>query len=135
MDTLVSLMKVVIAFLFPLIFTITSFAQAPDKKEWDEKFNSNGAKLALKESGRNRKMGQTAVSYSLYAYGLSKDEDYTLWTWAVGSDPEAVADAYINKDGLVVNALADPVRKIAEDPINLVVFAGRGEPEEIRADF
>jgi hypothetical protein len=39
-------------------------------------------------------------------------------------------DAYINQTGLVVNALADPAHNIAEDPIDLLVFAGLGEPKE-----
>lgn len=47
----------------------------------------------------------------------------------VGSDPQSVANAFINKDGLVVNVLADPAHGVAEDPINLKVVAGRGEPK------
>jgi hypothetical protein len=35
----------------------------------------------------------------------------------VGSDPQSVANAFINKDGLVVNVLADPAHGVAEDPI------------------
>jgi hypothetical protein len=123
-------MKAMTAFLIPFIFSVTCFAQVPDKKEWGEKFNSNGARLDFKESGRDRIKGQTAVTYSSFAYGLPKDDDYTLWTWIVGSDPEGATDAYINRDGLVVNVLADPLQKIAEDPLNLIVFAGRGEPKK-----
>ena len=48
----------------------------------------------------------------------------------MGGDPQGVANAFINKDGLVVNALPDPAHQIAEDPINLKVVAGRGEPKQ-----
>jgi hypothetical protein len=124
-------MKSVIAFLISFVLPIACFSQVPDKSEWGEKFNSSGASLVLKESGRNRINGQTVVSYYLFAAGMPKDVDYTLWTKLVGGEPQAVADAFINGDGLVVNVLADPAHKIAEDPINLRVFAGRGEPKQV----
>src|SRR5215469_674127 len=123
-------MKTIIAFLISFVSSTASFGQVPDKNEWGEKFNSNGATLVLKESGRTRINGQTVVSYSLFASGLPKDVDYTLWTRLVGRDPQGVANAFINKDGLVVNVLADPAHKIAEDPINLKVVAGIGEPKQ-----
>jgi len=123
-------MKTIIAFLISFVSSTTFLGQVPDKNEWGEKFNSKGAMLVLKESGRTRINGQTLVSYSLFASGLPKDVDYTLWTRLVGGEPQGVANAFVNKDGLVVNVLADPVHKIAEDPINLKVVAGRGEPKQ-----
>lgn len=116
--------------LFTLgVLAAVGFAQTQDKIEWGEKFNSDGATLILKEIGRTRIKNQTVITYNAFASGLPKDVDYTLWTRLVGSEPQAVADAYINKDGLVVNILADPARNIAEDPINIKVFAGLGEPK------
>jgi hypothetical protein len=44
---------------------------------------------------------------------------------------QSVADAFISKDGLVVNVLADSAHGVAEDPIHLKVFAGRGEPTRV----
>jgi len=103
--------------------------QAPTKLEWGEKFNSPGSQLVLKETGRSRINGQTIISYSIFASGLPKDLDYTLWTRVGDGNPQAVADAYINNDGRVVNVLADPVHNVAEDAINLKVVAGKGEPK------
>jgi hypothetical protein len=116
-------------FIYAILVAV-SFGQTQDKIEWGEKFNSEGATLVLKESGRIRVKNQTVVAYNAFASGLPKDVEYTLWTRLVGSEPQAVADAYINKDGLVVSVLADPARNTAEDPINLKVFAGLGEPKE-----
>ena len=110
-------------------FSTACFGQVPDKREWGEKFNSSGARLTFKELDRTRIEEGTAVTYHMFASGLPANAEYTLWTWILGSEPEEQADAYINKDGLIVNVLADPARKIAEDPIDLIVFAGRGEPK------
>jgi hypothetical protein len=71
------------------------------------------------------------VTYHAFATGLPKDVEYTLWTKLVGSAPQSPLDAYINKDGLVVNVLADAAHNVVEDPIDLQVFAGRGEPKEV----
>jgi len=118
--------------LMLLLCASASFAclgQTKDKIDWSEKFNSPGATLVLKESDRISVNGQTVITYSLIASGLPKDLQYTLWTRQVGSGAQAIADAFINKDGLVINILADPAHGIAEDPINLKVSAGRGEPK------
>jgi hypothetical protein len=98
--------------------------------DWGERFNSKGANLVAIEGGRTRVNGQTVVTYNLFASGLPRDVEYTLWVKLVGSDPEAGPDAFINKDGLIVNVLSDPAHNVAEDPINLKVFAGRGEPKQ-----
>jgi hypothetical protein len=103
--------------------------QTSEKLEWGEKYNSDGATLLLKEIGRNRPNGQTVITYNLYVAGLPKDVEYTLWTRLVGNKPQAVADAFVNKDGLVVSVLSDSAHNVTEDPINLKVVAGRGEPK------
>jgi len=59
-----------------------------------------------------------------------KGQHFTLWTWNLGSEPQAVADAFINPDGLVVSRLADATRKVTEDPIDVRAFAGRGERKQ-----
>jgi hypothetical protein len=111
-------------------YVTACFAQTEDKMDWGENFNSNGATLVAKEVGRSRVNGQTVITYNLFASGLPRDVEYTLWMKLVESNPQAVADAFINKDGLVVNVLSDPAHNVAEDPINLKVVAGRGEPKQ-----
>lgn len=123
-------MKTIVVLFLYCISSAVCLGQMKGQMEWGEKFNSSGAKLVLKEAGRNRASGQTVITYNLFVSGLPKDVEYTLWISLVGSNPQAVADAFINKDGLVVNVLSDPVNNVAEDPINLKVVAGRGEPKQ-----
>jgi hypothetical protein len=110
---------------------VTSFGSplwAQDKQfidDWSKAANSPGTALTLKETGRNATNGRTVVSYRLFASGLPKGQHFTLWTWILGSDPEAVADAFINPEGLIVNKLGDATHK--EDPIDVRAVAGRGE--------
>jgi hypothetical protein len=100
----------------------------PGRDRWGEKYNSPGAKLTYKEIGRTRIQDRTVITYNLFASGLSKDGHYVLCVLNVGSDPQATTDAYLNEEGKVVNLLADPSHYTAEDPINLKVFGGKGEP-------
>jgi hypothetical protein len=86
----------------------------PSRDQWGEKFNSPGAKLTYKEVGRTAIQSRTIITYNLFASGLP-----------------AVADAYLNGDGKVVNVLAGSERNIAEDPINVKVFGGKGEPIQL----
>src|SRR5215470_4711545 len=100
---------------------------AQDKQftdDWSKGANSPGGALTLKETGRNAANGRTIVSYRLFASGLPKAQHFTLWTWNLGSQPQAVADAFINPEGLIVNTLGDPAHK--EDPIDIRAFGGRG---------
>jgi len=115
---------------FFLVAVLWSAMWGQDKQftdDWTRGANSPGSALSLKETGRNRMQGRTVVSYRLFASGLPKGQHFTLWTWNLGSKPEAVADAFINQDGLIVNRLGDATQK--EDPIDLRTFAGRGEPK------
>jgi hypothetical protein len=123
-------MKPLTALLVCCVLCTACFAQTEGKMDWGEKFNTNGATLVVKEVGRSRVNGQTVITYNLFASGLPTDVEYTLWMKLVGSNPQGVADAFINKDGLVVNVLSDPAHNVAEDPINLKVVAGRGEPKQ-----
>jgi hypothetical protein len=107
----------------------TSFAQTvPSRDQWGEKFNSEGAKMSYKEIGRATIQARTIITYNLFASGLRKDQHYVLCILNVGSDPKAVADAYLNGGGKVVNVMADAARHVAEDTINVKVFGGKGEP-------
>jgi hypothetical protein len=101
---------------------------AQDKQftdDWSKAVNSPGSALTLRETGRNAANGRTVVSFRLFASGLPKGQHFTLWTWNLGSEPQAKADAFINPEGLIVNKLGDATHK--EDPIDVRTFAGRGE--------
>jgi hypothetical protein len=114
---------------FAAFFISALFAQ--DKQftdDWTKGANSPGTTLSLKETSRNITGGHTVVSYRLFAAGLPKGQHFTLWTWILGSEPKAQADAFINPEGLVVNRLGDA--KQQEDPIDLRTFAGRGERKQ-----
>ena len=105
-----------------------SVLSAQDKQftdDWDRAANSPGSALTLRETGRNGASGRTVVSYRLFASGLPKGQHFTLWTWNLGNEPQAVADAFINSEGLIVNRLGDATNK--EDPIDVRAVAGRGE--------
>jgi hypothetical protein len=109
---------------------LSCWGQNNDRVQWGEKFNSAGATMVVKEIGRARLNGQTVISYRLFVSGLPKDLEYKLWSRLPGTNPQTVADAYLNNDGLVVNVLADPKNSVAEDPIDLKLVAGRGEVKE-----
>jgi hypothetical protein len=116
--------------LFVLVALLVPFVVAQDKQfvdDWQKKANSQGAGLDLKEVGRERVEGHTVVTYRLFASGLPKERHYTLWSWNLGSAPQAIADAFINEQGLIMNQLANAAQGVSEDPINAKVFAGRGE--------
>jgi hypothetical protein len=99
--------------------------------DWTKGANSPGSTLTLKETGRNSVGGRTVVSYRLFASGLPKGQHFTLWMWNLGSEPQTVADAFINPDGLVVSRLGDAARKVSEDPIDIRAFAGLGERKRV----
>ena len=100
----------------------------PSRDQWGEKYNSPGATLTYKEIGRARIEGRTVITYNLFASGLPKNEHYVLCSLNVGGEPQAVTDAYLNDERKVVNVLADPAHHVAEDPINVKAFGGKGEP-------
>jgi len=119
----------VFGILLWLASTAVCAAQAaPSRDQWGEQFNSPGAKLTYKETGRTRIPDRTVITYNLFASGLPKDEHYVLWVLNVGSDPHAMSDAYLNDQGKVVCIRADPAHHVAEDPLNAKVFGGKGEP-------
>lgn len=123
---------VVVLALAVQFYAERSFAQTvPSRDHWGEKFNSPGAKLSYRETARTTVQGRTVITYNLFASGLRNDQHYVLCLLNVGSDPKAVADAYLNGDGKVVNVLADAPHHVAEDPINAKLFGGKGEPIEL----
>jgi hypothetical protein len=100
----------------------------PPRDQWGERFNTKDARLTYKELGRSSANGRTVVTYNLFASGLPKARHWILWVLNVGREPQAAADAYINDEGKVVNVLADSQHQVAEDPIDVKVVGGKGEP-------
>ena len=126
------MVRLCLTFLLATIFPAALSGQNKQfTDDWIKGANSPGSTLTLKETGRDLVGGNTVVSYRLFASGLPKARHFTLWLWTLGSEPQAVADAFINPDGLVVNRLADMIQNISEDPINLKMVAGRGEPKRV----
>ena len=115
---------------FTILFTSPEFSTqtATAGDQWGERFNTPGAKLTYKELSRTYVSGRTVVTYNLFASGPPKGQHLVLWVLNVGGKPQPTADAYINEEGKVVSVLADPQRHVPEDPINLKVFGGKGEP-------
>ena len=112
-----------------LLAACPSWSQSiPSRDQWGERFNSAGAKLTYKEVDRTTVQDKTVMTYNLFASGLPRNQHYVLYVLRVGSDPQGVADAYLNGEGKVVNVLADPSHHVAEDPINVKLFGGKGEP-------
>jgi hypothetical protein len=122
--------KTLIVALVCSVLSLPCTGQTKSALEWGEKYNSAGATLIVKETGRVRTNGQTVVTYNLFVSGLPKDPKYIVWTKLPGTNPQTVADAFLNKDGLVVSALADSAHNIAEDPVDLKVVSGRGEVKQ-----
>jgi hypothetical protein len=125
--------RIMSAMLCAAIVELVSLSQCsgqtvPSRDQWGEKYNSPGANLTYKEIGRTRIEGRTVITYNLFASGLPKNEHYVLCSLNVGSEPQAVTDAYLNDEGKVVNVLADPAHHVGEDPINVKAFGGKGEP-------
>ena len=112
-----------------LAFGASCAAQGvPPSEQWGEQHNSPGATLTYKETARQVLDGKTIVTYNLFAAGLPTGKQYVLSTVILGAAPGKVGDVYLNNEGKVVNALADPANNVAEDaaPINLV--GPKGQP-------
>jgi hypothetical protein len=127
-----SVFRICITLAFATIFSSALSGQGKQfTDDWMKGANSPGSALTLKETGRDVVEGSTVVSYRMFASGLPKGQPFTLWMWTLGSEPQAVADAFINPDGLVVNRLGDVTHNVSEDPINIRMVAGRGERKRV----
>jgi hypothetical protein len=94
----------------------------PPDDQWGDQHNSAGASLKYVETERKTLKGLTFVAYNLFASGMPIDAPYVLSVKALATKAAKVGDVHLNKDGKVVNKLADPEHNVAEDPalINLV---------------
>lgn len=120
---------------------LTSNAQAAvvrlsnlEKAIWKGSLNSPGVQLSLKEVGRSRSADRTLVKYELYAMGLPKNLTYTLLEIKVsGQVVQTLEGVTLDAGGRAICAGSPGTCKGngPNDPIDLVFFAGKGEPKRI----
>ena len=94
--------------------------------------NGPGVTLSLKEIERTRTPDRTLITYRLYAEGLPKDEIYTLFQIQIdGSSLKNIAGITLDSNGQAVCAGREGTCRgeAPNDPIDLVAFAGKGEPK------
>jgi hypothetical protein len=102
------------------------------QKHFGKDMSSPGVELSLKETNRSRSADRTLVTYSLYAPGLPSDTTYTLSQVQLDGSMATVME------GVTLNAKGEAICAGREgtcrgdgpnDPIDLVVYAGKGEPK------
>jgi hypothetical protein len=101
------------------------------QKHFGKDLNSPGVELSLKEISRSR-TDPTLIKYELYATGLPAESTYTLFQVPIdGSFVKTVEGVTLDKNGraLCGGNEAKCQGNSADDPIDLVVFAGIGEPK------
>ncbi len=94
--------------------------------------NSPGVELFLKEEERAKSPTRTLVTYGLYASGLPLDRTYTMIQIQLdGSLITAKEGVSLGANGRVICAGRSGTCHGAQpnDPIDIVVYAGRGEPK------
>lgn len=102
------------------------------QKHFGKDMNSPGVELSLKETNRSRSGDRTLVTYSLYGVGLSPDTTYTLIQVQLdGATAKVMEGVTLNSKGEAICAGREGTCKGdgPNDPIDLVVFAGKGEPK------
>jgi hypothetical protein len=102
------------------------------QKHFGKDMNSPGVELSLKETNRSRSGDRTLVTYSLYGVGLSPDTTYTLIQVLLdGTMAKVMEGVTLNSKGEAICAGREGTCKGdgPNDPIDLVVYAGKGEPK------
>jgi hypothetical protein len=106
------------------------------QKNWGPKMNTPGAAITLKETHRERTQSGTAVYYRLFGSGLENDAVYTLFSTSLGlATAPALEGVTFDPSGLAVCA-GKPGTCTSDrpnDPIDLAVFAAKGEPKRFAA--
>jgi hypothetical protein len=103
-----------------------------EKAIWSGSMNSPGVGLSLKEVGRSRTTDRTLVTYELYATGLPKNPTYTLVEIKIsGQIDQMMEGVTLDTDGKAICAGRPETcsGNGPNDPIDLIVFAGKGEPK------
>ena len=101
------------------------------QKHFGKDLNSPGVQLSLKEISRSR-TDRTLIKYELYATGFPAESTYTLFQVPIdGSFVKTLEGVTLDKNGraLCGGNEARCQGNSADDPIDLVVFAGKGEPK------
>jgi len=102
------------------------------QKYFGKDMNSPGVELSLKETNRSRSGDRTLVTYSLYGTGLPSDTTYTLIQVQLdGTMAKIMESVTLNSKGEAICAGREGTCKGngPNDPIDLVVYAGKGEPK------
>ena len=110
--------------------TIKSLADV--QKNWGAKMNSDGASITLKEMSRKRTSEGTAISYRLIGSGLPADRIYSILTPALDlqyspTRPGVTLDA--KGQAICAGKPGTCSGERPNDPIDITVFAARGEPK------
>ena len=102
------------------------------QKHFGKDMNSPGVELSLKETNRSRSGDRTLVTYSLFSVGLSSDTTYTLIQVQLdGTMAKVMEGVTLNSKGEAICAGREGTCRgeASNDPIDLVVYAGKGEPK------
>jgi hypothetical protein len=105
-----------------------------EKAIWKGSLNSPGVELSLKEVGRSRTTDRTLVKYELYAIGLPKNPTYTLLEIKIsGKVVQSLDGVTLDASGRAICAGRSGTcgGNGPNDPIDLVLFAGKGEPKRL----
>ncbi len=105
-----------------------------EKAIWKGSLNSPGVEMSLKEVGRSRNVDRTLVKYELYATGFPKNLTYTLLEIKIsGQVVQSLEGVTLDAGGRAICAGSPGTCKGngPNDPIDLVFFAGKGEPKRI----
>jgi hypothetical protein len=102
------------------------------QRDFGKKMNSPGVDLTLKETNRSRTGDRTLVTYSLYGSGLSTQATYTLIQVQMdGRMMQVMQGVTLNAKGEAICAGRPGTCQGdgPNDPVDLVVYAGKGEPK------
>lgn len=102
------------------------------QKHFGKDMSSPGIELSLKETNRSRSGDRTLVTYSLYGVGLHPNATYTLVQVQLdGTMANVMEGVTLNGKGEAVCAGRQGTcsGEKPDDPIDLVVFAGKAEPK------
>lgn len=102
------------------------------QKHFGKDISSPNVELSVRETNRSRSQDRTLVTYSLFATGLPSDTMYTLIQVQLdGGMAKLMEGVTLNAEGEAICAgREDTCRGDApNDPIDLVVYAGKGEPK------
>jgi hypothetical protein len=102
------------------------------QKNFGKKMNSPGVELSLKETTRSHASDRTLVRYSLYGTGLPSKTTFGLMQVQMdGSVTQVMDGVTLDASGLAICAGREGTCQGngPNDPIDLVVYAGKGEPK------